>query len=88
MALYSLTQMLILSVVYAYACNMIGRLTRKTWPVVVAVLFFALTLIHPVLALSVTKDILFTAFFLLVVLLLLESCIVASLLEVDIIIKY
>lgn len=72
MALFSLLQMLVLSVIFAYSCNMIGRLTKKTWPVVLAAAFFALTPIHPVLALSVTKDILFTAFFLLFTLLILE----------------
>ena len=72
MALFSLLQMLILSAVLAYSCNMIGRLTGKKWPVVVSVLIFGLLPIHPVLALSVTKDILFTAFFLLFVLLILE----------------
>lgn len=72
MALFSLVQMLVLSVVFAYACNMIGRMTKKTWMVVATAAFFALTPIHPVLALSVTKDILFTAFFLLMFLLIVE----------------
>ena len=72
MAVFSILQMLVLSVIFAYACNMIGRLTKKTWTVVVATAFFALLPIHPVLALSVTKDILFTAFFLLMFLLILE----------------
>ena len=72
MALFSLLQMLVLSVVYAYACNMIGRLTKKKWTVIVAIAFFAFVPVHPVLALSITKDILFTAFFLLFFLLILE----------------
>lgn len=73
MALYSLLQMLILSVVMAYSCNVIARMTRRVWPVVVAVLFFGLLPIQPVLALSVTKDILFAAFLLLFVLLMWEQ---------------
>lgn len=73
MALYSLLQMLILSVVLAYSCNVIARMTRRVWPVVVSVLFFGLLPIHPVLALSVTKDILFAAFLLLLVLLMWEQ---------------
>lgn len=72
MALFSLLQMIILSVIYAYACNMIGRLTKKKWAVVVATAFFSLVPIHPVLAISITKDVLFTAFFLLFFLLILE----------------
>ena len=31
MALFSLLQMSILSVIYAYACNMVGRLVKKKW---------------------------------------------------------
>lgn len=72
MAIYSLVQMLVLSVVFAYASNMVGRLTHKKWAVVVTVAFFAFLPIHQVLALCVTKDILFTAFFLLFCLLVLE----------------
>lgn len=72
MALFSLLQMIILSVIYAYACNMIGRLTKKKWAVVAATAFFSLVPIHPVLAISITKDVLFTAFFLLFFLLILE----------------
>lgn len=72
MALYSLMQMVISSVIFAYACNMVGRLTKRKWAVGVTVAFFALLPIHQVLVLSVTKDILFTAFFLLLCLLMLE----------------
>lgn len=72
MALFSLLQMLILSAVLAYGCNMIYRLTGRKWTVWVCVLLFGLLPIHPVLALSMTKDILFTAFFLLLLLLLME----------------
>ncbi len=72
MALFSLMQMLILSAVYAYSCSMIGRLTRKKWTVAVTVLFFALLPLHSVMVLCMTKDVLFGAFFLLFLLLLLE----------------
>lgn len=72
MALFSILQMLILSAVMAYSCQMMGRLLHKRWPSVAAVLLFALLPIHPVLALSMTKDILFSAFFLLFLLLMLE----------------
>lgn len=72
MAIFSLVQMLILSAVYAYSCAMIGRLTRKRWPVVITVLLFALLPLHSVMVLCVTKDVLFSAFLLLFLLLLLE----------------
>lgn len=72
MALFSLLQMLILSAVYAYSCNMIGRLTKKKWPVVVTAVVFALLPLHSVMVLCVTKDVLFSAFLLLFLLLMLE----------------
>lgn len=72
MAMFSISQMLILSVIFAYACNWVGRLTHKKWAVVCAVAFLGLLPIHHVLVLCITKDILFTAFFLLLCLLLLE----------------
>lgn len=72
MAIYSLVQMLVLSVIFAYACNMVGRLINKKWTVAVVVAFFAFLPLHHVLAICVTKDILFTAFFLLFCLLILE----------------
>lgn len=73
MALFSLLQMGILSAVLAYACQMMARLLHKRWPSAVAALVFAVLPIHPVLAMSMTKDILFSAFFLLLLLLLLEN---------------
>lgn len=72
MAAFSLLQMLILSCVFAYCAQMILRLTKRRWPAVTAIGLFAIVPIHPVLALSMTKDILFTAFFLLFMLLTLE----------------
>ncbi len=72
MALFSIMQMLILSSVYAYACTMITRLTGKKWPMWVATAWFGLMPFHPVMALSMTKDILFTGFTILFILLMLE----------------
>jgi len=72
MALFSIMQMLILSSVYAYSCTMITRLTGKKWPMWVATAWFALVPFHPIMALSMTKDILFTGFTVLFVLLMLE----------------
>ena len=73
MAMFSILQMLILSVVLAYSCNVIARMIRRVWPVVVMTVIYAVLLIHPILALSMTKDILFSAFFLLLVLLMWEQ---------------
>lgn len=72
MALFSIMQMLVLSSVYAYSCTMITRLTGKKWPMWVATAWFALLPFHPVMALSMTKDTLFTGFMVLFVVLMLE----------------
>lgn len=72
MAIFSLLQMMILSAVLAYSCQMMERLLHRRWPSLIAMLLFALLPIHPVLAISMTKDILFTAFFLLLLLLMIE----------------
>lgn len=71
-AFFSILQMLVLSSVYAYSCTMIFRLTGKKWPFWVATAWFAILPFHPVMALSMTKDTLFTAFVLLLVVLFLE----------------
>lgn len=71
-AIFSILQMLVLSATFAYSCSMVSRLTGKKWPCLLSAAFFALLPIHPVLALCMTKDILFTAFFLLLVTLMLE----------------
>ena len=72
MAIFSALQMLILAAVLAYSCNVIGRISGKVWPVVAVAVIYGLLTIHPVLAMSMTKDILFTAFFLLLILLIWE----------------
>ena len=72
MAIFSLLQMLILSAVLAYSCNVAGRMLRRVWPVAVLAVVYGVLPIHPVLAMSMTKDILFSAFFLLLVLLIWE----------------
>ena len=72
MALFSAFQMMILACALAYSCTMIGRFTGKKWTVIVSALIYALLPIHPVLAMSMTKDILFAAFYLLLLLLILE----------------
>lgn len=72
MALFSMLQMLALSGVFAWSCRMIGRLTGQKYAVAGALLFFALFPVNPLLAVSTTKDVLFAAFFLLFLLLMLD----------------
>ena len=72
MAIFSALQMLLLAAVLAYSCNVIGRVSGKVWPVVVTAVLYGVLPIHPVLAMSMTKDILFTTFFLLLILLIWE----------------
>lgn len=71
-AIFSILQMLILAATFAYSCSMLSRITNKKWPCLLSTAFFALLPVHPVLALCMTKDVLFTAFFLLMVTLMLE----------------
>ncbi len=78
MALFSIFQMLLMSVIYAYSCAMVDRLSGKKWAVVVTVLLFGLLPLHSVMVLCVTKDVQFSAFFLLFLLLLLERRIYRS----------
>jgi len=72
MAIFSILQMLILALVLAYSCNVVCRMTKRVWPVIVMAVLYGILPIHPVLAMSMTKDILFTSFFLLLVLLIWE----------------
>lgn len=71
-AAFTLCQMLILSSIFAYACNMAGRIMGKKRYAYLTAAYFALLPFFPVLAIAITKDILFSAFFLLFILLQLE----------------
>ncbi len=71
-AIYSVAQMLLLSAALAYACVMVKRLTNRAWPVVLSVLFFGLLPYHSVFAVSITKDVIFSALFLVFFLLWME----------------
>ena len=64
MAFYSILQMLAFSVSCGYSCNIVYRLTKKKWPVVLMVLFFGLYPIISVHSVAATKDIFFSALFL------------------------
>ena len=74
MAFYSVFQMLLLSAAYAYMCVTIYRLTGRRGAVVLTVLFLGLFPYHSILAVSVTKDVIFGALFVVFVLLWIERC--------------
>ncbi len=72
MAIYSLSQTLMLSAAFAYACYWVARIKAPMAMAVFAVLYFALLPIHAIFAVSATKDVLFAAIVLLVVLFLFD----------------
>lgn len=78
MACYSLFQMLVLSLSCAYSCNLVYRLLHKKWPVVVMVLFFGLFPLISVLSVGATKDVLFSALFLIFMCLFVERTFFAA----------
>ena len=63
-AVYSILQMLTLSAALGYAISFVYDLCRKVWHVIALSLFFGIFPVFSVLALCVTKDIFFSAFFL------------------------
>lgn len=69
---FALFQMLILSCIFGYSCTFIHRLAAKKWPLLVGILFYAILPVNSVLSVSITKDVLFSGFFLLFMLLLTE----------------
>jgi hypothetical protein len=72
MAVYSIFQMLVLSAALSYAVTFVYRLSKKIWPAAVTLLFFAIFPYNSILSISVTKDVIFAALFLVFILLILE----------------
>lgn len=72
MAFYSIFQMLLLSAAFAYAVTFIYRLCHSKWAVTVSLLFFAVFPYNSILSVSVTKDVIFAALFLVFMLLIME----------------
>ena len=70
--LYSAIQGGVCALVYALACSLIRQRTKSTLFYLLTLLFFALFPVHPVLAMSTTKDTLFSAMILLAVLIFLS----------------
>ena len=77
MALYSVVQMLIFSAALAYAVNFIYRLKGRLWACC-ATAFFAIFPYISILSVSVTKDTLFSGFFLVFILLIAERFLFAD----------
>lgn len=72
MAGMALFQMLVYSLVTAYAGVFLYRILKKRWAVVGAVLFFGIFPLNSVLVVCTTKDVLFSILFLLFVLMMAE----------------
>ncbi len=72
MALYSIFQMLCVSAVFGYLCVMVYRLTRRVWIYILTTLFLGLFPLFSVMSVEATKDVIFTALFVLFVLLFVE----------------
>ncbi len=71
-AIYSITQMAVLSASLAYLTSFIYKLSKSKNAVIISLIFYALLPITSVLSISVTKDIFFTAFFLILTTALIE----------------
>lgn len=78
MVFYSVFQMLILSVACGYSCNLIYRLTKRKWSVIVTCIFFACFPYISILSVTVTKDVIFSALFLVFICLFVERTFFAS----------
>lgn len=75
MAIYSFTQMLMLSASYAYVCYFLARYKIPVIFQILTILYFSLVPIHSMFAVSSTKDVLFAAFLFLLVLFTLDMII-------------
>ena len=62
-ALYSIAQMIVLAMSLAYLTSFIYKISKKIAVIIISLCFYAFLPITSVLSISVTKDIFFTAFF-------------------------
>jgi len=72
MALYSVFQMLILTSALSYSLVTIYRLSRKKWLFIITLLFYGIFPFISVFSIEATKDVIFTALFLVFILLFIE----------------
>lgn len=78
MACYSIFQMLVFSVACGYACVTIYRLVKRKWAVVLTALFFGFFPLVSVLSVGATKDVLFSALFIIFICLFVERTFFAT----------
>lgn len=78
LALFQWFQIIISSVVMAYSCNMLYRLTKRKWAVILGILFYGVFPFVSVQVMCTTKDVLFSALFLLFFLLMIERTFLAQ----------
>lgn len=78
MACYSIFQMLVFSAACAYSCNVVYRLLRKKWPVMILAAFYAVFPYNSILSVGVTKDVIFSALFLVFVCLFIDRVFLAD----------
>lgn len=62
-AFYAATQMALCAAAYGWLCAEIERITSRKWPFVAAILWFGVCPLNSILAISCTKDVLFSASF-------------------------
>ncbi|MBQ8816712.1 MAG: hypothetical protein IJZ84_05485 [Lachnospiraceae bacterium] len=72
MAFYSFFQMLILAVSLSYSCSVVYRLVKRKWAIVLLTAFYAFFPYISILSVTVTKDVIFSALFLVFVCLFIE----------------
>ncbi len=77
-AFYSIFQMLVFSAASAYSIRVVYRLIQKVWPVIVLITFFAVFPYNSILSVGITKDVLFSALFLVFVSLFVERTFLAN----------
>jgi hypothetical protein len=71
-AIYTLSQMAVMSAIFAYTCSKLNRWGAPVWVWVLSILYFALHPLNSMFAVSTTKDVLFTGFLLLLIIFLYE----------------
>ena len=78
MAVYSIFQMLVFSVACGYSCTVVYRLLKRKWAVILLTAFYACFPYISILSVTVTKDAIFSALFLVFVCLFIERTFFAT----------
>ncbi len=78
MAFYSIFQMLVFAVACSYSCSIVYRLIKRKWAVVLLTVFYACFPYISILSVTVTKDVIFSALFLVFICLFIERTFFAS----------